>query len=317
MNTNLKFDFDDINLVPRYSIVDSRSECDTSIKFGKYRFKNPVMPANMESVINEELSIKLSQEGYFYVMHRFNFDSKSFIKKMKELNLVSSISIGVNEDSYNLLTELKNENIIPDYVTIDIAHGHSKKMKRMIKFIKENFGDDIFIIAGNVSSIEATVDLDKWGADAIKVGVGPGSACTTWPTTGFGSRNIQASIVNQCASVTKKHIICDGGIRNPGDISKSIVLGSTMVMVGGMLSAFLDSPGRIVEIDDVKYKEFYGSASSRQSNKTSRIEGMVKLNKMKNSTLVEYMEYLSECLQSSISYGGGNKLTDLYSVKWI
>ncbi|MFA5586329.1 MAG: IMP dehydrogenase [Saccharofermentanales bacterium] len=174
MNTNLKFDFDDINLVPRYSIVDSRSECDTSIKFGKYTFKNPVMPANMESVINEELAIKLSQEGYFYVMHRFNFDSKSFIKKMKELNLVSSISIGVNEDSYNLLTELKNENIIPDYVTIDIAHGHSKKMKRMIKFIKENFGDDIFIIAGNVSSIEATVDLDKWGADAIKVGVGPG-----------------------------------------------------------------------------------------------------------------------------------------------
>lgn len=469
MNMNLKFDFDDINLVPRYSIVDSRSECDTSIKFGKYTFKNPVMPANMESVINEELAIKLSQEGYFYVMHRFNFDSKSFIKKMKELNLVSSISIGVNEDSYNLLTELKNENIIPDYVTIDIAHGHSKKMKRMIKFIKENFGDDIFIIAGNVSSIEATVDLDKWGTDAIKVGVGPGcftpdakvltnkglvsikdinigdfvlthnhryrrvlqthkydnkdillkindlpmctlnhefyvidkkdkevvnninienyakwvesssldkeshllvkynttiddikvdnidlqliqierieeydyngdvidltveddesyniegivvhnSACTTWPTTGFGSRNIQASIVNQCASVTKKHIICDGGIRNPGDISKSIVLGSSMVMIGGMLSAFLDSPGRIVEIDDVKYKEFYGSASSRQSNKTSRIEGMVKLNKMKNSTLVEYMEYLSECLQSSISYGGGNKLTDLYSVKWI
>lgn len=174
MNTNLKFDFDDINLVPRYSIVDSRSECDTRIKFGKYEFKNPVMPANMESVINEELAIKLAQEGYFYVMHRFNFDSKSFIKKMKELNLISSISIGVNEDSYQLLNNLKEENLIPNYVTIDIAHGHSKKMKRMVKFIKENFGDDIFIIAGNVSSIEATVDLDKWGADAIKVGVGPG-----------------------------------------------------------------------------------------------------------------------------------------------
>lgn len=314
---NMKFDFDDVNLVPRYSVVNSRSECDPSIKFGKFIFKNPVIPANMESVIDEELAIKLAKEGYFYVMHRFNFDSKSFIKKMKNLNLISSISIGVNEDSYQLLNELKEENIIPDYITIDIAHGHSKKLKNMLKFLKENFNNDIFIIAGNVSSIEATVDLDKWGADAIKVGVGPGSACTTWPTTGFGSRNIQASVVNQCANVTKKHIVCDGGVRNPGDIAKAIVLGSTMVMVGGMLSAFLDSPGRIVEIDDVKYKEFYGSASSRQSNKTSRIEGMVKLNKMKNSTLIEYMEYLSECLEGAISYGGGTKLIDLYSVKWI
>ncbi len=142
------------------------------------------------------------------------------------------------------------------------------------------------------------------------------SACTTFPTTGFGSRNIQAAVVNECASVTKKMVICDGGIKTPADISKAIVMGASMVMVGGMLSSFLDSPGRTVEIDDVKYKEFYGSASARQGNK-NRIEGMVKLNKMKNTTMIEYMEYLTECLQSAISYGGGKKLDDLYSVKWI
>ena len=143
------------------------------------------------------------------------------------------------------------------------------------------------------------------------------SVCTTFPVTGFGSRNIQASVVNECAKVTKKMVICDGGIRTPGDITKAIVMGSSMVMVGGMLSSFLDSPGRTVEIDDVKYKEFYGSASASQHNKISRIEGTVKLNKIKNTTMVEYMEYLSECLQSSISYGGGKTLNDLYSVKWI
>lgn len=168
-----KFDYDDINLIPRYSVVNSRSECDTSVQLGKFKFKNPVIPANMESVIDEKLATQLAKAGYFYVLHRFNIDSKSFIKSMKEQGLVSSISIGVNEESYILLKELIKEDLLPDYMTIDIAHGHCKKMKKMLRFIKENKIDS-FIIAGNVSSIEATVDLDNWGADAIKVGVGPG-----------------------------------------------------------------------------------------------------------------------------------------------
>lgn len=311
-----KFDYDDINLIPRYSVVDSRAECDTSVQLGKFRFNNPVIPANMESVIDEKLAMQLAKAGYFYILHRFNIDSKSFIKSMKEKGLVSSISIGVNEDSYILLKELIKEELLPDYITIDIAHGHCKKMKKMLRFIKEN-NIDSFIIAGNVSSIEATVDLDNWGADAIKCGIGTGSACTTYPTTGFGSRNIQASVIHECSNVSKKPIIADGGIKSPSDITKSIVLGASMVMVGGMLSAFLDSPGRVVEIDGTKYKEFYGSASSRQGQKINRIEGTVKLNKLKNVTVVEYLDYLTECLQSSISYGGGKKLEDLFSVRWI
>jgi GMP reductase len=305
-----------MNLIPRYSTVESRSECDTSIQIGKFRFKNPIVPANMESVINEELAKQLAKNGYFYVMHRFGTDNKKFISDMKKEKFVTSISIGVNEDSYKLMKELVDEKLIPDFITIDIAHGHCKKMKKILRFLKE-LKIDSFIIAGNVASIEATVDLDNWGADAIKVGVGPGSACTTFPTTGFGSRNIQASVVHDCANVTKKLVIADGGIKSPADIAKSIVLGASMVMVGGMMSAFLDSPGRVVEIDDVKYKEFYGSASARQGNKTNRIEGMVKLNKLKNVTVLEYQDYLTECLQASISYGGGKKLEDLYSVRWI
>jgi GMP reductase len=311
-----KFDYDDINLIPRYSTVDSRSECDTNIQFGDFRFKNPVIPANMECVIDEELSKILARNGYFYIMHRFGVDNKKFIMDMKKENLPTSISIGVNEDSYDLMRELVKEKLVPDFITIDIAHGHCKKMKKILKFLKD-LDIKSFIIAGNVASIEATVDLDNWGADAIKVGVGPGSACTTYPTTGFGSRNIQASVVHDCSKVTKKHIIADGGIKSPADIAKSIVLGASVVMVGGMMSAFLDSPGRVVEIDDVKFKEFYGSASTRQGKKLNRIEGTVKLNKLKNVSTLEYLDYLTECLQSSISYGGGRKLEDLHSVRWI
>lgn len=168
-----KFDFDDINLIPRYSVVDSRSECDTSVKIGKYTFKNPVIPANMESVIDIDVAKNLAKNGYFYIMHRFNIDIKQFIIDMKSEGLITSISIGVNREFYDLLKELKNDNLIPDYITIDIAHGHCRKMKRILRFIRENEIDS-FIIAGNVSSIEATVDLDNWGADAIKIGVGPG-----------------------------------------------------------------------------------------------------------------------------------------------
>lgn len=132
----------------------------------------------------------------------------------------------------------------------------------------------------------------------------------------FGTRNIQAYIIDRCSKITNKPIISDGGVNNPSDITKLIVLGSTMIMAGGMLSTFNDSPGPIIEKENILYKSFYGSASEHQSNKKNRIEGTFKLNKLKNMNLLDYLEYLKECLQSSISYAGGDKLLDLYCVDW-
>ena len=310
-----KFDFKDINLIPKFCIVESRAECDTSVKFGKYNFKIPVIPANMESVINENLAIKLAKENYFYIMHRFNVDIAKFMINMKNLGLYTSISIGVNDDSYLILRELLNNDLIPDYITIDIAHGHSIKMQKMLSYLKINFKDS-FIITGNVSTEEGVIDLDKWGADSVKVGIACGSVCSTATTTGFGSYNAQAYIIDECSKVTNKPIISDGGIKTPSDITKAIVLGSTMVMSGGMLSSFIDSPGITINKDNLLYKSYHGSASKYQSNKKKRIEGTYSLNKLNEITLIEYMDYLKECLQSSISYGGGNKLSDLYLVDW-
>ena len=169
----MRFDFDQINLIPKLCIVESRSECDTSVQFGKHKFKVPVVPANMECVIDEELAIKLASNGYFYIMHRFDVNPVMFTYKMKGLGLVSSISLGVNEDSYKWIDELKSTNVTPDFITIDIAHGHSIKMERMIRYIKENL-PKTFVIAGNVSTPEGVSDLESWGADATKVGIGPG-----------------------------------------------------------------------------------------------------------------------------------------------
>ena len=316
----MKFDYDSINLIPKKCIVNSRSECDTNIQFGNYIFKLPVVPANMECVINDEIAIMLANAGYFYIHHRFNNNAIAFSKKMILLDLPVSISIGVNEDAYATLSELVTYNVVPDYITVDIAHGHSIKVEAIIRTIKNLFHNKPFIIAGNVSTAEAVRDLEEWGANAIKVGIGPGSACTTYVATGFGSRGAQASIVQECALARKSKntlIIADGGIKEPGDIVKSIVLGADMIMVGGLFSALKDSPGSLVKgADGELYKEFWGSASTYQNNKKNRIEGTKKLLKMKSNTILEEMNYVKECLQSAISYGGGSEIRSLKNVEY-
>lgn len=310
----MKFDFNDINLVPKKCLVDSRSEIETSLTFGKHEFKMPVVPANMEAVIDINIAKNLAKNGFFYIMHRFG-NTLEFCREMKKENLLVSISVGVNQDSYDLLEQLLKENIIPDFITIDIAHGHAISMERMITYLKSKFSS--FIIAGNVSTKDAVYDLQNWGADAIKVGIGPGSACTTYPATGFGSRNCQASVILECSSVSKVPIIADGGIKEPGDIAKSLVMGATMVMIGGMLSGYDDSPGHKIFIDGKYFKEFWGSASAHQSNKTNRIEGKKILVEYKDRSILDGYQYLKECLQSAISYGGGKDLSCFNSVKWI
>ena len=320
--TDKVFDFQHMNLIPNMCVVESRSECDTSVTFGPNVFKLPVVPANMECVINEDLCIKLASAGYFYINHRFNVDTLAFAKKMRSLSLPISISIGVNTDAYEMLNEFMDQDIYPDYITIDIAHGHSIKMKNIITWIRNYMGSKpIYILAGNVSTPDAVRDLESWGANGIKVGIGPGSACTTFNATGFGSRGIQACTVKECVNAKTKSetdIIADGGVKDPGDIVKCLVLGAKMVMVGGMFSALKDSPGStIVGTDGNMYKEFWGSASAHQSGKKNRIEGTKKLMPMAHKTVLEECEYLKECFQSAISYGGGKDLSCLASTNYI
>ena len=307
------FDFENLNLIPKKCIVNSRSECDTAF-LGSYKL--PVIPANMECIIDTSVAEKLATNGYLYSMHRFG-DTFVFAKQMKEKNLPISISIGVNEDSKELLEKLSAEGIHPDWVTIDIAHGHAIKMESMLAFTRALLPSTI-IMAGNVSTPEGTADLENWGADIIKVGIGPGSACTTYVATGFGSRGCQASVIRDCAKALTKNttLLCaDGGIREPGDIAKAIALGADLVMVGGMFCGFTDSPGTMVMHNGKAYREFWGSASHFQSNKSSRIEGTKKLIEQKSHGILQEMDYIRECLQSAISYAGGKDVYALTKVE--
>ncbi len=310
------FDYEDVQLIPNKCIVGSRSECNTEVKLGSRSFKIPVVPANMQTIIDEKLAQELATKDYFYIMHRFNPERRlNFVKKMKELNLYSSISIGIKKEEFDFVLELKDHNLIPEYITIDIAHGHSNKVIEMIKFIKEHLPTS-FVIAGNVGTPEAVRELENAGADATKVGIGPGKVCITKLKTGFGTGGWQLAALRWCAKAASKPIIADGGIRDHGDIAKSLRFGATFVMIGSLFAGHEQSPGETIEIDGKKYKEYFGSASEFQKGEKKNVEGKKILTPHKGD-MFDTLTEMQQDLQSSISYAGGRELSSLRKVDYV
>ena len=309
------FDYDNILLLPRKCRVQSRSECDTSVTLGQHSFRLPVVPANMKTVVNESICEWLANNGYFYVMHRFDLDNVQFVKDCKAKNMFASISLGVKQADYDTVAQLLAVGLVPDFITIDIAHGHSDNVQRMIAHLKEKM-PSAFVIAGNVGTPEAIIDLENWGADATKVGIGPGKVCITKLKTGVGTGGWQLSALKWCARVATKPIIADGGIREHGDIAKSIRFGASMVMIGSMLAGHEESPGQTVEVDGKLYKEYYGSASDFNKGEYKHVEGKRILEPIKGQ-LQNTMREMQEDLQSSISYAGGTKLLDIRKVNYV
>lgn len=310
------FDYEDVQLIPNKCIVESRSECDTTVKFGPKTFKLPVVPANMQTVMNEELAEWFASNDYFYIMHRFDEEGRiPFIKKMQSQNLFASISVGVKDNEYTFIEQLSNEGLVPEYITIDIAHGHSEQVIRMIKHIKQHIPES-FVIAGNVGTPEGVRELENAGADATKVGIGPGRVCITKIKTGFGTGGWQLAAINACSKAARKPMIADGGIRTNGDIAKSIRFGASMVMVGSLFAAHEESPGETVELEGKLYKEYFGSASEFQKGERKNVEGKKMFVEHKGSlkdTLIE----IEQDLQSSISYAGGKYLHSITKVDYV
>ena len=293
------FDYEDVQLIPNKCIVNSRSECDTTVTLGKHSFKMPVVPANMQTIIDETIAETLAENGYFYIMHRFDEEARvPFIKKMQQKGLITSISVGVKEGEYAFVETLALEGLVPDYVTIDIAHGHSNAVINMIQHLKK-FLPETFVIAGNVGTPEAVRELENAGADATKVGIGPGKVCITKIKTGFGTGGWQLAALRWCAKAARKPIIADGGIRTHGDIAKSVRFGATMVMIGSLFAGHEESPGETKVEDGVVYKEYFGSASEFQKGEKKNVEGK-KIWLRHKGKLADTLVEMQQDLQSSI-----------------
>ena len=310
------FDYEDVQLSPNKCIVNSRSECDSTVTLGKHSFKMPVVPANMQTIIDETIAETLAENGYFYIMHRFDEEARvPFIKKMQQKGLITSISVGVKEGEYAFVETLALEGLVPDYVTIDIAHGHSNAVINMIQHLKK-FLPETFVIAGNVGTPEAVRELENAGADATKVGIGPGKVCITKIKTGFGTGGWQLAALRWCAKAARKPIIADGGIRTHGDIAKSVRFGATMVMIGSLFAGHEESPGETKVEDGVVYKEYFGSASEFQKGEKKNVEGK-KIWLRHKGKLADTLVEMQQDLQSSISYAGGRDLEAIRKVDYV
>ena len=310
--------YSDICLLPNYSEVHSRVDCDPSIEFCSRIFMLPITPANMKSVIDMDLSRALSGDGYFYIMHRFGDTLKDTVIQMnKEEWPLISVSMGVKmSDKQDILALAKLKQRI-DFITIDIAHGHCERMRVAINWVKKHF-PQTDIIAGNVATPEAVRELYDWGACAVKVGIGQGSPCTTKDKTGFTMPMF--TCVQQCSNVIddgyRIPIIADGGIKCNGDIAKAIVAGATMVMAGGLFAACTDSPAIESSINNISHKAYFGSASAENKGHYNNIEGKLTNITCNNMTVGQKLSEITQDLQSSISYAGGHQIYALNQVQY-
>jgi IMP dehydrogenase len=268
------YSFDDVLIIPKYNKIFSRKDVSFKTKVTKnFELENPIIAANMDTICESEMAIALGKLGGLGVIHRFLTieEQCSNVKKIKSQGLISAAAIGLS-DLKERVPALISAGV--DILVLDIAHGHSKREGKALDWIKENFKIDV--IAGNIATKDAAEYFISKGADAIKVGIGPGSTCTTRIMTGCGVPQITAIMDVYEATQGRIPICADGGITTPGDIAKAIGAGADTVMVGGIFAGCLETPGEIVKEEGREYKFYRGMASYDATIKKLEMDGKPK-----------------------------------------
>ena len=340
MNNETAFTFNDVMFEPQYSEIRSRSEVSLRSQLGDGLFLDlPVVSANMADVTETNMAVEIVENGGMGILHRFmsiedNVDMfkecRSQLCEDPEKIKRIGVSIGVGEKEKERFIALKN--VGAKTFCIDVAHGHHINVKEMLKWINEYFDDldveedykmrrELTIIAGNVASTQGAWDLYQWGADVIKLGVGPGSCCQTRENTGVGIP--QLSLLKSVSDLfrskiynwpnVKPYIIADGGVKKTGDIAKALKY-SNAVMLGGFLAGTSETPGHVYENMDGKfYKTIAGSASAenkvKNGNTNSFVEGGVRQVEFRGKVKF-ILRKIKENVKSSFSYSGARTLNE-------
>jgi len=325
MNPRRALTFDDVLILPAVSAIESRSTISLDTTFLGYNLKLPIISANMDYVTEADMAVAMCDSGGFYVLHRFLSDTK-FTKQVRALasfryaytdnKLVPipiSISIGIRDMKYELIRvadarEIADEEIT---VTIDVAHGHHTKVASLIQELK--YQGYPRVIAGNVATAAGYQFLMDAGADAIKVGIGPGSVCTTREVTGVGVPQLTA--IMDCVEAQQAWngppIIADGGIKNSGDIVKALAAGADMVMLGSLLAGTNEAPGEVrVDPQGNRWHPYRGQSifGVNETKYTPEgIEGWVK----NKGSVSDVLRKLSGGIRSGLSYVGANNIAEL------
>ena len=262
--------FDDVTLVPKFSEI-LPSEVDTSIKLtNNLKLKIPLISSAMDTVTESKMAIALAKNGGLGVIHR-NLDIKtqlSEIKKVKIKKLLVGAAVGAGPSEFKRADAILKENI--DMIVVDTAHGHTKKVSEIIKFIKKRKNKKTALCAGNIATAEAAKFLLKLGVDIIKVGLGPGSICTTRLVAGIGVPQLSAILtVRNGIKNNNVKIISDGGIKYSGDLAKAFAAGADAVMVGSLFAGTDETPGKLIKRGGKLFKSFRGMGSVGAMNKGS------------------------------------------------
>jgi IMP dehydrogenase len=318
--------FDDVTMAPKYSEV-LPSEVDTSIKLSKnLLLKIPILTSAMDTVTESKMSIAIAKAGGIGVIHR-NLSIKKqieHIKKVKKKKLLVGAAVGAGPLEFKRAEAILKEKV--DLIVVDTAHGHSKKVAEIIKVIVKKKTNKTTLCAGNIATAEAAKFLIKLGVDIIKVGIGPGSICTTRLVAGIGVPQLSAILeVKKGVKNNKTKIISDGGIKYSGDIAKALAAGADAVMIASLFAGTLETPGKLIKKNGKIYKSFRGMGSVGAMNKGSAdryfqekqrnnskyvpegVEGFVKFKG--NVTSIVYK--LIGGLKSSMGYLGTKKIVNL------
>lgn len=275
IETDIKLGFKNVMIRPKRSTLKSRSEVSLLRSFtfrhsGKKWEGVPVMAANMDTVGTFEMALVLAQHKAFTAIHKHYTVQqwKNFIQSAPE-NITQHIAVSTGSGKADAEKLKSIMDALPslEFICIDVANGYSEHFVDFVKSTRNNYPGKI-ILAGNVVTGEMVEELILAGADVIKVGIGPGSVCTTRVKTGVGYPQLSAII--ECADAAhglKGQIISDGGCKVPGDVSKAFGGGADFVMLGGMLAGHDESGGELVEEDGEKFKMFYGMSSDTAMNK--------------------------------------------------
>ena len=262
--------FDDVTLKPSYSEI-LPSEVDTSINLTKnLKLKIPLLSAAMDTVTESKMAIAIAKAGGIGVIHR-NLEIKKQIleiKKVKKLKLLVGAAVGAGPNELIRAKAILKAGV--DLIVVDTAHGHTKKVSEIIKQIKKVKSKKIALCAGNIATPEAAKFLIKLGVDIVKVGIGPGSICTTRLVAGIGVPQLSA-IISVKNGIKNKDIkiISDGGIKYSGDLAKAFAAGADAVMIGSLFAGTDETPGKLIKKNGKMFKSFRGMGSVGAMNKGS------------------------------------------------
>ena len=287
--------FDDVLLSPNYSEI-LPSEVSTRTSLSKNLIlKIPILSSAMDTVTESKMAITIAKAGGLGVIHRNLEINKqiSEIRKVKSKNLLVGAAVGAGSLEIKRAEAILKENI--DLIVVDTAHGHTKKVAEIIKKIKKLKPKKTVLCAGNIATAEAAKFLSNLGVDVIKVGIGPGSICTTRLVAGIGVPQLSA-IISAREGIGKKKItlIADGGIKFSGDISKALAAGADAVMIGSLFAGTKESPGKIIKKNGKLFKVFRGMGSVGAMNKGSADRYFQKKQKDKSKYVPEGVEGFSK-----------------------